>query len=196
MRGSYPNGTAIPDIQAGSFPEGPARALWGMRYQKREKGKKKENGSKKQKHKPGSATQEPEDLCPQPGNPDNQKSHDDSVILGTAWGLGLKASHCSELGFVWWLGTISWAIFSFKIRIERAGSIKRHWYITTIFKDPFSPDQSRTTFMEDLYAYYALWHLLGRRGWTRLTMRQSTPTILIGTTSCLDQVACYFVNMI
>lgn len=72
-----------------------------MRHQKRKKGKGNENGSKKQKQKPDSATQEPEDLLSQPGNLGQSKSHDERESdLGDSLGDSLKASHCSELGFI------------------------------------------------------------------------------------------------
>lgn len=58
-------------------------------------------GAKKQKQKPGSATQEPEDLSSHSqGVLDNQSHVMRECDLGTAWGIGLKASHCSELGFI------------------------------------------------------------------------------------------------
>lgn len=63
-----------------------------------------ENGSKKQKQKSGPATQEPRRetsvLWGTVTESQTQKSHDEGVcdLSGMTWGMGLKKSHCSELG--------------------------------------------------------------------------------------------------
>lgn len=79
-----------------------------------------------------------------------------------AWGMGLKESYCSELRLFGETREVFWAIFPFKIRIKREDQLRRALIKDIlkqhIFKDPLSPDQYRTTFMEYLYnVYYALW---------------------------------------
>lgn len=117
IRGYYSNDDTVDSCthRPQAHPIGAGQSAARSEIPKRKKGKEKWEWKQKTKTKARSI-QGPGALFPQLRDlGQSEVTWWGGVILGPAWGMGLRASHCSELGFLWWGGADSWAIFYLKL---------------------------------------------------------------------------------